>query len=259
MLNLEKLDLHLAINTRKECIDGNHLKKTICNHMARLSQFTFSIRSFIYGINQINVPSTENIQQTFRDFTNNQIISYVDYFEESRFSLCHVYSYPFSYRQKCFNNVTNHFPGGIFKYVREISLFDERPFQHEFFLRIVRSFPLMERLTVMNMRPQNDKRRRKAKDYKQYLSIIECPLLIQLNLDEAHDDYVEQFLLDTKTSLPNNLCLCVKYESLKRVTHNFKRDATKINCTKLAYLYTNDDLRFPRHFKDYFPRVDTNV
>jgi hypothetical protein len=30
--------------------------------------------------------------------------------------------------------VTNDFPGGLFEYARMVSLFDERPFEHEFFL-----------------------------------------------------------------------------------------------------------------------------
>jgi hypothetical protein len=32
--------------------------------------------------------------------------------------------------------VTNNFPDGIFRFVNKVSLFDERRFEHEFFLRI---------------------------------------------------------------------------------------------------------------------------
>ncbi len=46
---------------------------------------------------------------------------------------CHAYSYPYK-----------------LKYVCKVSLFDEHPFEHEFFLRIAESFPLMEKLTVVN-------------------------------------------------------------------------------------------------------------
>jgi hypothetical protein len=65
MLNLEKLDLHLALNTCKIFIDGNYLKKSILNHMTQLSQFTFNILSFINYIDQTDVPTNENIQQSF--------------------------------------------------------------------------------------------------------------------------------------------------------------------------------------------------
>ena len=51
---------------------------------------------------------------------------------------------------KYYDNITNNFPGGLFKYVREVSLYDERPFEHEFFLRIAQSFPFMKKLTIKN-------------------------------------------------------------------------------------------------------------
>ncbi len=42
---------------------------------------------------------------------------------------------------KYYKNIINSFPGGLFKYVREIFLFDERPFEHEFFIQIAQAFP----------------------------------------------------------------------------------------------------------------------
>jgi len=36
--------------------------------------------------------------------------------------------------------ITNNFPDGIFKYVREISLFDEQPFEHYFFFKFQNHF-----------------------------------------------------------------------------------------------------------------------
>ena len=44
-------------------------------------------------------------------------------------------------------------------------------------------------------------------------------------------------------------------KSLKKVTHNFKRNATRINCSKVQYLRTDRIYRFPKHFTDYFPGV----
>jgi hypothetical protein len=109
------------------------------------------------------------------------------------------------------------------------------------------------------MMPLYDKQHRKENDHKQNLSIIEYPLLLYLHLFEAHDHYLEQFLIHTETSLPNHFSLYVTYDSLKRVTHNFKRNATRINSAKVDFLYTIDDRRFPKHFKDYFPCADVNV
>ncbi|CAF5126803.1 unnamed protein product, partial [Rotaria sp. Silwood1] len=108
MLNLEELDLHLRVDRYKGFIDGNDLKENIINYMPRLNKFTFNICLFNRTSNQINLRSNEDIQRTFKDFKNNQIISCVDYFQEKKYSYCHIYSYP--YRMKYYDNITNNFP-----------------------------------------------------------------------------------------------------------------------------------------------------
>ncbi|CAF4120912.1 unnamed protein product, partial [Rotaria sordida] len=229
MLNLEELDLHLRVDRYKGFIDGNDLKENIINYMPRLNKFTFNICLFNRTSNQINLRSNEDIQRTFKDFKNNQIISCADYFQEKKYSYCHIYSYP--YRMKYYDNITNNFPGGLFKYVHKVSLYDEHPFEHEFFLQIAQSFPFMKELTVNNCKPQKNKLYNDNKDF----SIIEYPYLTSLSLIEVHDDYIEQFLLDMKMCLPYNVHLYVNYESLKNMTYNFTRDTTRINCAKINY------------------------
>jgi hypothetical protein len=123
-------------------------------------------------------------------------------------------------------------PGGLFECVRELSLFDERPFEYEFFFKFLNHFHLWKKLTLINEKPQNDKR----SNDNQHLSNIEYPHLSQFNLIEAHDDYIEQFLVDTKTCLPNSIYPSVDYQLLKRVTKHFTRNTTRINCTKLHSL-----------------------
>ena len=222
MSNLEELSLYF-INTYGPIIDGDNLEKNIINHMTKLNKFTFNIRSIIRLNNQINLPSNEDIQNTFRNFKNNQIISNVDYFSKANLFHCHIYSYPYTWTY--YDNITNNFPGGLFKCVREISLLDERPFEHEFFLQIAQSFPFIEKLSLHNREPQ--------KNDNQQWSIIEYPHLIELDLVRIHENYVEQFLNNTKTCLLNNVYLHVDYDSLQKVTHNFTRDATRINCSKI--------------------------
>ncbi|CAF3039770.1 unnamed protein product [Rotaria sp. Silwood2] len=77
MLNLEKLHLCLKVNHYKGFIDGNDLKKNIINHMSRLNQFTCNIRLYNYSYNQTNVPSNKDIQHSFKDFINKQIITII--------------------------------------------------------------------------------------------------------------------------------------------------------------------------------------
>ncbi|CAF1560509.1 unnamed protein product [Rotaria sp. Silwood1] len=226
MSNLETLDLHLIVGRKIRFIDGNDLKKNIINHMIKLKKFTFNICSNIICLhNQIDLISNEYIENTFRDFKNYQIISSIDYFSKAEKGQCLIYTYP--YNLKYYNNITNLFQDGLFKYVSEISLYDEHPFEHEFFLRITQSFPFMKKLSLINEKPQMNK--------NQNLSIIEYPHLIKLVLIEAHEDYIEQFLLDTKSSLSHNVQLFAEYWSLLKVTHNFRRDTTRINCSKVVF------------------------
>ncbi|CAF1425397.1 unnamed protein product, partial [Rotaria sordida] len=139
MSNLEQLGLYILVYVNETFIDGNHLKKKIINRMPRLNQFTFYIRSSMYTGNKFDLPLTEDIQCTFIDFRNNEIISYVNYFLEAKESQCHIYSYP--PLMEYYGDITNNFSGELFEYVRVVSLKDEHPFEHEFFLRIQKSFP----------------------------------------------------------------------------------------------------------------------
>ncbi|CAF4258033.1 unnamed protein product [Rotaria magnacalcarata] len=131
MSNLEELDLHLVVYCEKRSIDGYDLKYNIINNLLRLNKFIFNIRSRLSINDQVYLSSNE------------------DYHKEGQ---CHIYSY--LSQAKYYEYITNNFPGGLFKYVREVSLYDERPFEHEFLVKIAKSFPFMERLTVYNDKPQ---------------------------------------------------------------------------------------------------------
>ena len=121
-----------------------------------------------------------------------------------------------------YNDITNNFPGGLFKCIRDVELFDERLFEDEFFLQIARSFPFMKESILHNREPQKN------------------------------DNYVELFLINTEISLFNNFHLHVAYDSLERVTDNFIKDLTRFNCSKIHYLLLHNKPRFFLHLKDYF-------
>lgn len=186
-------------------------------------------------------------------FQTRESFSSVDYFYEIKQAQCHIYSYP--YRWSAYHQITNHFPGGISDYVREISLFDERPFEHSFFLRISKSFPYLRKLTVTNEKAQNEKQCGRFDGENEHLAISEYPHLSVLKLIEAHDDYLDEFLLHTNTSLPNQLYLSVDYLGLKRVTQRFTRNATRNNCQKLRSLGLIGPDRVPRYVQEYFPQT----
>ncbi|CAF3059787.1 unnamed protein product [Rotaria sp. Silwood2] len=194
MSNLEKLDLYFTVVNKRMFVDGNKLKKNIINYMSRLKTISFNIRSIIDLYNQTNLPSNEDIRHIFKDFQDNQIICCVDYFLETDRAEYLIYSYP--YRLKDYDQILNNFTGGIFECVRNITLFDEHSFEHEFFLRISQSFPFMKSLNVMNDKSQKNNLHSRPKKNNQDLPIIKYLHLVKLDLTDAHDDYIKQFLVD---------------------------------------------------------------
>jgi hypothetical protein len=85
--------------------------------------------------------------------------------------------------------------------------------------------------------------------------IIKYSHLTELNLSDVHDDYVEQFLDDTKTCLPKNIKFISTYDCLQRVTHNFTREITRINCTKINNLILARPYNMTHQFIMYFPLI----
>ncbi|CAF1367885.1 unnamed protein product [Rotaria sp. Silwood1] len=249
MLNLEKLGLYIMTYVKERFIDGNSLKEDILHHLTKIKHFDFDIYSYIYMKNQLNFPSKEDIQQTFKDFPCTKVISCVDYIHKRKQAQCHVYSYPFL--MEFYEQITNNFPGGFYPYVRIVSLYDEHPFEHEFFLQISLAFPLMGRLTLFNYCSQNVKQ---SIDINQNFEIIRYYHLIELDIRQCHDDYTEEFLLHTKTYLHNSISLDIDLESLARITQNFTRNETRINCSKVNELFLyGESENLIQSLQNYFP------
>jgi hypothetical protein len=256
MPNLVELFLNISINRSayESFIDGNNLKIDIMSHMPKLNKFVFSIHSSFKVYDLTHLPSNEDIQRTFKGLEDYQIISYIHYFPYDLMYQCHIYSQP--YTINCLYGLTNSFPGGLFKFVHKVLLYDEHPFEHEFFIRIAQSFPLLRTLSIDNQSPQNHKQCQHLNKDHRSLPVIKYSHLTLLRLDMAHDDYIEQFLIHTKTCLSNCISLMVYYPSLKNVTNNFTRDTTRINCAKINYIHGIDKLDLPKHFHTYFPYVE---
>jgi hypothetical protein len=238
MINLEKLILYLVITWDETFIDGTYLKKNIINHLPLLREFMFNIHSKFSLYDHIPVLSNEDIQCTFTDFKDYKVISNIDYFPTDRTGQCHIYSYPYTLTH--YNDITNNFPGGLFNYVQVVTLFDERPFEHDFFMRIAQAFPFLKDLTITNSEPQKYKEYSNSNDENQHFPIIEYPHLIYLKFFQIHDDYAEQFLLDTKTCFLNDIYLSIRNDVLQRVTENLTRDATQNNYSKVKTLHLDN-------------------
>lgn len=82
--------------------------------------------------------------------------------------------------------------------------------------------------------------------------MIKYLYLRHLDLIEAHQDYHEKFLFDTKTSLPDNLYVAMDYQFARKVTRNFRRNSTRSDCAKISRVSFYRKLPYPEHMKDYF-------
>ncbi|CAF3985651.1 unnamed protein product [Rotaria sordida] len=100
-------------------------------------------------------------------------------------------------------------------------------------------------MDIINKEPQRDKQKS--------LSLIKFSYLIYLDLQGAHADYAEQFLIDKYCHLPCLLNLNIDYESLVLATNNFTNDATRLTCSKLTSLRINEPFIPPKNFYQYFP------
>ena len=74
----------------------------------------------------------------------------------------------------------------------------------------------MQKLTIINENQQS-----KLKIDNEDLLINEYFHLTVIDVTRAHRDYLEEFLLNTKTSLPNNVRINSNYRAMKKMTRNF--------------------------------------
>ncbi len=249
MSALKKLTLSLSIENRTTFIDGIHLNNDIQSRMPYLSTFIFNILTCNVNFSEDYRPSADDIRCTFIQGTS--FDCYVDYNSRGH-GRCHVYSLPLPIIY--FSGITNNFPGGQFIHVRILTVVDTmRPFEHEFFERITRSFPLLNSFTVVNLLEQ--KQSRQCLDHEQVSSGVEYSHLTELNLRYAHIDYVEQFLINTRIYLPHLNVIHVQYDYLTYVTENFINNATRLNCAKVKYVSIEEAMVHSKDFYLYFPSL----
>ncbi|CAF1476532.1 unnamed protein product [Rotaria sordida] len=246
MIYLEILTLYVRLEDRSTFVDGTHLHKEILMQMSQLHTFKFYISTQIQIDNSVHRLSDYDIQQTFTKIGYHQISCTVNYYCAFK-AICHVFSLPFIFDR--LEMITNRFPTIIFHHVTYLKVFDAIPFKYEFFIRISKAFPLLKHLTIVNLMSPLLNFDGYEADYIQSYSVIEFSYLITLNMIILDEYYIEQFLLDTKTDVPRLTELKLHYNSLKNVTENFTRDATRHNCANIKQLF----------FSNAFETIDSNI
>ncbi|CAF3210926.1 unnamed protein product, partial [Rotaria sp. Silwood2] len=228
MTYLEKLTLYLCIKIRDRFIDCFHLQNEILLYMPRLHLFTFYISTYDRAADLFCFVPRQDIQRIDANIGHEKymanMINYIS-IDETVFS---IFSLPFAFHR--IRAVGNIFPDIVFKYVTILVVHDIVPFNHEFFLRVSRSFSLLQTLHVVNLILQSscDINSLLSND-SQSCSIAKYPHLTTFNVRRGNINNVEEFLNETKTSAPCLTKLMIKYSDLRIVTNNFTREETRHN------------------------------
>ena len=244
MLNLGELKLYLLVERfNLTYIDGIQLYDQFLVYITQLKKFTFNNKTNVSNIFKAKLPSNGDIQHSFIERGYQQFTSYVhnDLMENTGKCLIYSVSYKFDY----FFDLDNSFQGGILHKVRYLTMDYTVPFEHKLFKLISEGFPVLKFLYIWNHHPPKNK--------EHSLMLFVFPYLTYLDLQDAHDDYAELFLLKKNVHLPHLLNLSVQYKSLIIITKNFTNDAMNFNFSKLKGLGIYQPFVRPKNFHEYFP------
>jgi hypothetical protein len=243
---LEKLTLYLRIIKRDRFINGTHVENEILAHMPQLNSFIFYICTYIDNVDLVHNLSGEDIQRIFINIEQQHVGSVVNYITRETVA-CSSFSIPFTFDR--LEGIGNTFPSITFSYVTYLFVQDVIPFNHEFFIRVARAFPLLKTFRILNYDSQSlcNLTNNHSNEIAQYTH------LIYLDMFCASINYLEQFLNERKTYVPCLTKLKVIYNNLRIVTNNFTREETRRNCAKIKRLNVLIPLVYSKDFYVYFP------
>jgi hypothetical protein len=136
---LEELTLYLCIVKRPTFVDGIHLHTEIFTHMPQLHTFNFYISIETEIIDSTIRLSNNDIQRAFTNSRYEKVVCTVDYLKNFK-----VFSLPFTFDR--LERLSNNSPSIIFNNVTHLMLRDTIEFEHEFFVRVARAFPLLSNI-----------------------------------------------------------------------------------------------------------------
>ena len=253
MTSLEELTLRLHVVNRSVPMDSNYLNHQLLRCMPNLHTFNCDIRTHNSSSNEVVQQPLKESQYLFYNGRSHPAVYYSHRLR--RFSTnAHIFSLPYVFETMEF--ITSHFPGGLFINVRHVFIFDMHyPFEHDFFVMLASSFPLLTSLAVMGTRPQQKKRMERSDDTDSIDPVVKWNHLDDLSFScvGGHMDYAEQFLVYGNTLLPRLRKLQINYEWLVMITENFTRDATRRNCSNIEHLTLDRPIVQSENMYLYFP------
>ena len=253
MQHLQELMLSLHVYGRSAFINGIHLENEILIYLSKLKIFKFNIITYNENMsNEIHIQSNNDLRRTFLNWRYGHVNCYINSYPNNE-ARSHIFSLPCN--QNDMYIISSGFLEGFHTNVRILFLIDRvYPFTHEFFLRIARAFPFITELTVLNNRVYNNTN----ENNNQTKLTVEFHYLTSLTIHFQQDIYVEQFLVDTNTYLPNLINLTISYDNLVIVTNSFTRHSTRRNCSKVEILkFTTFPITVhPKEFYLHFPCLE---
>ena len=248
MLYLEKLTLYLCFARRAVFIDPIHLINEFSMYFSRLHSFQFYLSTENNNNDLVDYLSNDDIKRNYMNIGCQEISNIVHF--DVHIATYHIFTLPFNF--DTLTCVGNRFPNILFNYVIYLSVRDTVQFEHEFFLRIAKAFPLLKTFRVFNIRPMSNNVQKSTDNISSH-QIIEYPHLTSLQIMGTVISYVEQFLNETKTHLPCLTELRVRYEDLRIVTEDFMRESTRRNCVNVTRLITGRQIVGSKEYYTYFP------
>ena len=251
MTGLEELSLRLYVTSRSTFIESTHLNRQILLYLPHLRTFHCDIFTHNPFMGAAFEQPMKEIQHLFYNNQYHELLCYI-HRQRRRNARSHILSLPFVF--DTMKSISSHFPGGLFTSVRHLVLYDSYcPLEHEFFVRISASFPLLTSLRIMADSPHEKRRVQQPNGTEPIAPAVEFHHLTDLGLIGGHVDYAEQFLVDTNTRLPRLTKLIMAYEQLFIVTENFSRHATRRNCINIEHLYLTKVIVYSKEMHAYLP------
>ncbi len=248
MLYLEKLTLYLRVTCQDVFVDPISLINEFSMHMSRLCSFKFYLSSNSNRNDLVRYLSNNDIKQNYMNIGYQEVSNIVCFTIVT--GTYHIFTLPFEFVKLI--SIGHIFPNIIFNNVIELWVQDAVPFEHEFFLRIAHSFPLLKSFYVSDCTPLSYNAKKSSDNIQSY-RIVEYLHLTSLDITRTDIDCVEQFLNETKIHLPRLAELRIRYEDLRIVTKDFTREATRRNCANITRLITGRQIVGSKDYHIYFP------
>lgn len=250
MVNLERLTLCLHLNCKDFFIDPVHFLNQFSMNMLRLHSFDFHYSANLNRKDMADYLSNKQIETKHINAVHQQVSTMSSLSpQEATF---HVFTLPFEFTKLSY--IGKIFPNIIFKYVTTLCIRDIVLLEHEFFVRIARSFPLLRMLHIYQFSEiPSDATQNESLAKAKSCEIAEYPHLSCLEISKSGINIIDEFLNESKTRLRRLMYLCVSYEKLREVTNDFTREETRRNCTTIRYLVIGITNVGSKDFHSYFP------